>query len=149
MVSGLPGEPVGRVRYQYDKSITSASDLFSIWSNGGGVVIAAGTQSTLLKSVGGAAFGPEGSTKPAGTNNLLSLSATGTGPPGTPLYVAGAAGTLWSYTGNIATASGAWMAENPNTTNSLYGVWVASDGAPKLVLHFRQPCRIRLWPFVG
>ncbi len=111
-----------------DRSFATAQDLFSLWSNGSGLVVAAGTSSTLLKSAAGGAFAADTSSKPAGTANLLALSATGAGPPATPLYVAGANGTLWSYSGNLAASTGTWAVENPNTTNSLYGVWVATDG---------------------
>ncbi len=127
-LENMPGGP-DMSRAWTSKSYSTTANLWTVWSNGAGLVIASGDSSLLLKSTGGA-FAVDGSTKPTGTSNLLSLYSASPGPPTNPLYVAGQNGLIWSNSGNLATTNGAWTAETSGaSTNTLYGVLVDPTGA--------------------
>jgi hypothetical protein len=113
-----------------DKTVSPGVDasFWSAWGDGTGNVIAAGDDGLVYRSSAGGAFAPEPSTKPAATPNLLSISAVAPGPPTNPMYLAGAGGTIWAYSGNLAASTGEFAAEPSGTTNPLYGMWVAPDG---------------------
>lgn len=112
-----------------DVSIAATTNNFwSVWNNGGGIVLAAGDQASIYKSQSGGAFLTETSAKPAAKPNLLSITGVVPGPPTKALYTVGQQGALWAYSGDLAAGSGAFAQETIAATKGLYGLWVAPDG---------------------
>lgn len=108
--------------------VPDAGNLWSAFSDGADTVVVAGDYGRILKSTKHSAFTEDTSLKPA-MPALLSVSGVGPLAANQPLYVAGLGGALWKYSsGNFVDATGAWAPDAPQTGNSLYAVWVASDG---------------------
>ena len=112
-----------------DVSVATAGSLWAVYSNGTGTVVAVGDNGAIYTSVSGGAFVADTSAKPSATPTLLSIGTIAPGPPSKPFYVAGQAGTVWSYSGNLAAATGTFTAEAVGTANSVNGIWVGPDGA--------------------
>ena len=108
--------------------VPDGGNLWSAFNDGADTVVIAGDYGRILKSTKHSAFAEDPSLKPA-MPALLSVSGVGPLATNQPLYVAGLGGALWKYSsGNFANATGAWAPDAPQTGNSLYAVWVASDG---------------------
>lgn len=118
-----------------DHSYSTQTNLFSVWSNGNGLVLAAGDSALVLKTTNGGVFAPEASNGVSGFDSsqiFYGMNAVQPGPPSTTLYMVGGndtagSGTIWSYAGNLAAGSGQWTPEK-TTTTALYGVWVDTTG---------------------
>jgi hypothetical protein len=103
--------------------------LWTVWSNGAGLVYTVGDNGYQFKTTTGTTFTADTSTKPAANTDLTPLAGQTMAPPAGPLYTGGLNGAIWAFTGDLA-AGGAWTAETSGSASAfVLGMTVFSDGA--------------------
>src|SRR5688572_4421134 len=103
--------------------------LWSVWSNGQGLVYTVGDNGLMFKTTTGTSFAADTSTVPAMNVDFTPIAGQAMAPPMGSLYVGGETGTIWAFTGTLSTG-GAWTAETSGSASAfVLGMTVFADGA--------------------